>query len=93
MSSFVIRPRVSLSLGGGDSVVRSRMGVLTLCHRAALITALDGAACVGSGGDASSRRSRRISLARRRISATSCRTELGQRWRGILLLLGGGATL
>ena len=85
-------PRVAWSLGRGERVVLSLMGVLTLLHRAGWLSSMDGLSCEFLGEFVSIRTRRRTVFARRLISATSCRTDLGQRWRGRVPLVGGGAT-
>ena len=86
-------PRVSRSRGRGERVVRSYRGVVTQLQRGGLVSKMDDSPDEVLGVLASIRTSRRTAFARRRISATSCRTELGHRWRGRMPLEGGGAAL
>ena len=86
----MIIPRVSWSLGRGERFVLSLMGVVTLLHRAECVSRRDGLSCEFLGEFVSIRTRRRTAFARRLISETSCRTDLGQRWRGRLPLVGGG---
>ncbi len=77
----------------GKWVVRSCRGVVTQLQRGMVASRMDVSPDEFLGVLASIRTSRRTAFARRRISATSCRTELGQRWRGRVPLEGGGAAL
>ena len=92
-SSLVISPRVACSLGRGERVVLSLMGVVTLLHSAEGVSKRDGLSCEFLGEFVSIRTRRRTAFARRLISETSCRTDLGQRWRGRVPLVGGGVQL
>ncbi len=93
MSSRVRRPSVSMPRGGGERVVRSCRAVATQLQRPGWVSERDGSSEVGLGVCVSIRMRRRAAFARRRISATSCRTEVGQRWRGRVPLEGGGTAL
>jgi hypothetical protein len=81
-SSRVIRPRVSKPRRGGGITVRSGSDVLTLLHRDMWVTRGDWSPAVACCGLGLSLTRRLLALARLRILATSCLTELGQRWRG-----------
>ncbi len=87
------RPKVVMLLGRGEMFVRRCMGVQTLLHRAGWLSKKYGLSGVVAGGFAFILTSRRIAFARRRISETSCLTELGQRCRGRVPLVGGGHSL
>ncbi len=92
-SSRVRSPRVSKARSRGERVVRSCRGVVTQLQRGIVASRMDVSPDEFLGVVASIRTSRRTAFARRRISATSCRTELGQMWRGRVPLIGGGTAL
>ena len=86
-------PRVSRSLGGEERTVRRCSNVVTLLHKDRRLSRCDELSWISVGGLPSNLTSRRMVLALRRMLETSSRIELGQRWRGRLLLEGAGAAL
>ena len=64
-----------------------------MLHRDRWVSGCDESSWVSVGGLASNLMSRRMALALRRMLETSCRTELGQRSRGRVLLERAGASL